>query len=194
MFRVLESLAIEYDQLGAVRERVGNKNTYSAPSNVYMTADKRYVSLAGSTDRTFRYNTAAIGQPELADDPRFNSNTGRVAHATELDRIFGSWIAAHTLDEVMAAFHAANGIIAPIYAMDQVFTDPQFQARDAIVSVPDDDFGTVRMQGLVPRFREAPGRIRWAAKAMGSDNDYIYKTLLNLGDEEIAQYRDKGVL
>lgn len=43
MFRVLESLAIEYDQLGAVRERVGNKNTYSAPSDVYMTADKRYV-------------------------------------------------------------------------------------------------------------------------------------------------------
>ena len=194
VFRTLESLAIEYDQLGDVRERVGNKNTYSAPSDVYMTVDKRYVSLAGSTDRTFRYNSTAISRPELVDDPQFSSNAARVENSAELDRIFGGWIASHTLDEVLTAFHAANGTIAPIYSVDQIFKDPQFVARNAIVSVKDEDFGEVKMQGLVPRFRNAPGEIRWAAKSLGADNDYIYSKLLNLSEQEIEHYREKGIL
>lgn len=194
VFRTLESLAIEYDQLGDVRERVGNKNTYSAPSDVYMTVDKRYVSLAGSTDRTFRYNSTAISRPELVDDPRFSSNAARVENGAELDRIFGGWIASHTLDEVLTAFHAANGTIAPIYSIDQIFKDPQFVARKAIVSVKDEDFGEVKMQGLVPRFRNAPGQIRWAAKSLGADNDYIYSKLLNLTEQEIENYREQGIL
>ncbi|MBF9052286.1 CoA transferase [Roseobacter sp. HKCCD9010] len=192
MLRTLESLAIEYDQLGTVRERSGNRNTYSAPSDVYMTADKRYVSLAGSTNRTFANNARAIGQPNLIDDPRFADNAARVAHTTELDRIFGAWIAAHTLDEVLTAFRTANGTLAPIYGMDQVFADPQMQAREAITPVTDDDFGSVRMQNVVPRMRNAPGAIRWAAKALGADNAYVYKTLLKLDDDEIERLRERG--
>lgn len=194
MFRTLESLAIEFDQLGTVRARVGNKNTYSAPSDVYMTADKRYVSLAGSTNRTFRNNARAIGMPDLPDDARFADNKARVAHAGELDRIFGAWIAAHTLDEVLTAFREANGTIAPIYGVDQIFEDPQFIARGAIETVTDTDFGTVRMQGVVPRYRIAPGKIRWAAKDMGADNDYIYKTLLKLGEQAVEERKARGTM
>ena len=40
----------------------------------------------------------------------------------------------------------------------------------------------------------APGKIRWAAKGLGADNDYIYKTLLNLDDQEIETYREQGIL
>ena len=194
VLRTLESLAIEYDQTGDVRARNGNRNTYSAPSDVYMTADKKYVSLAGSTNNTFAYNANSIGRPDLLEDPRFSSNMARVENEAELNRIFGSWIAAHTLDEVVAAFGEHNGTLAPIYGIDQIFEDEQYKARNAIVSVPDEDFGSVRMQGLVPRFRNDPGEIRWAAKSLGADNAYIYKTMLNMTEEEIDAYREKGVL
>jgi len=194
MFRIIEVLAIEYDQLGVVRERSGNRNLYSAPSDVYLTADKRYVSLAGSTNRTFANNARAIGRPELAADPRFATNPARVENAPELDRIFGAWIAAHTQEEVVTAFREAQGTLAPIYSIDQIFADPQFQARDAIAEVPDDDFETVRMQGLVPRFRRRPGRIRWAAKGLAADNDYIYREILGLDEAEIEGFRAKGII
>lgn len=194
LLRIIEVLAIEYDQLGAVRERAGNRNAYSAPSDVYLTSDKRYVTVAGSTARTFANNARAIGRPDLIDDPRFCDNTSRVANVAELDRVFGSWIASHTQEQAVAAFRATGGTLAPIYSIDQIFADPQFIARGAIAEVEDEDFGNVRMQGLVPRFRRNPGRIRWAAKSIAADNDYVYKVLLGLDDSEIEQLVAKGII
>lgn len=194
MFRIIEVLAIEYDQLGHVRQRSGNRNLYSAPSDVYLTADKLYVTIAGSTARTFANNARAIGRPDIIDDPRFCDNASRVAHGELLDRIFGSWIAAHTQEEVVNAFRATNGTAAPIYSVDQIFEDPQFAARHAIVSVEDEDFGHVRMQGLVPRFKRHPGKIRWSAKRLAADNDYIYREIVGLDANEIENYKSKGVI
>lgn len=194
LFRIIEVLAIEYDQLGEVRERSGNLNLYSAPSNVYLTSDKRYVTVAGSTNRTFCNNARAIGRPDLIEDPRFATNASRVAHTSDLDSIFGDWIAAHTQEEAVAAFRIANGTLGPIYSVDQIFEDPQFIARQAVTDVPDEDFGSVRMQGLVPRFRNNPGRIRWAAKSLAADNEHIYRDVMGLDDAEIGELKAKGII
>ena len=193
-FRMLDFLAIEYDQLGVARERSGNRNQYSAPSDVYMTSDKRYVSLAGSTNTTFLANATAVGRPELVDDPRFSTNAKRVANAKELDRIFGSFIASHTLEEVLDSFNRAKGTIAPVCSIDQIFEDPQFKARDAIVSIPDEDFGAVRVQGVVPKFTRNPSSAKWSAKNLGADNHALYEKLLGLSSEEVDDMCDKGII
>ncbi|PHQ71839.1 MAG: CoA transferase [Sneathiella sp.] len=193
-FRLLDFLAIEYDQLGTVRERSGNRNQYSAPSDVYMTSDKRYVSLAGSTNGTFLANARAIGRPDLIEDPKFASNGLRVENAAELDRLFGGFIASHSQAEVLEAFSREKGTIAPIYSIDQIFKDPQYIARDAIVSVPDEDFGSVRLQAVTPKFTKNPGKIRWTAKSLGADNAALFEELLGLTEAEITSYRERGII
>ncbi|MBO0333289.1 CoA transferase [Sneathiella sp. CAU 1612] len=193
-FRLLDFLAIEYDQLGVVRGRSGNRNQYSAPSDVYLTSDKKYVSLAGSTNATFKGNATAVGRPELADDPRYANNGLRVQNAKELDKIFGSFISSHTLEEVLDAFSKAKGTIAPIYSVEQIFNDPQYQAREAITSVPDEDFGSVRLQNVVPKFVRNPGKVKWTAKELGADNDAVFKKLLGMTKEEINSYRERGII
>ncbi|MEM8580825.1 MAG: CoA transferase, partial [Pseudomonadota bacterium] len=144
--------------------------------------------------RLFQNNSKAIGQPDLIQDPRFATNALRVENGDALDRIFGAWIAAHTQAEVVDAFRKANGTIAPIFSVDQMFDDPHFVARNAIPEVQDEDFGTVRMQGLVPRFTNAPGEIRWAGKAMGADNSEVFKTLAGLDDDDLASLKEQGVI
>ena len=192
--RLLEFLAIEHDQLGTVRERSGNANQYSAPAAVFRTKDNRWVSLAGSTNVLYANNCRAIGRPDLIDDPRFANNGMRTERKDELNAIFSDWCATHTLDEVLAAFQGAQGTIAPIYSIDQVFADPQVQARDAITSVPDKDFGSVRMQNVVPRFVNDPGSVRSTGGAIGQDNAEIYGTWLALSEAEQQQLKQAGVI
>ena len=192
--KLLDFLAIEHEQLGVTRERSGNANQYSAPAAVYKTLDQRWVTLAGSTNALYANNCRAIGRADLISDPRFAGNAQRVLHAQELNSIFSAWCAAHRLDEVLATFEKAQGTIAPIYSIDQVFADPQMQARDAITTVPDPDFGTVRMQNVVPRFTNDPGKVHTTGGAIGQDNDEIYGKRLNLSAAEQKRLKQSGVI
>jgi crotonobetainyl-CoA:carnitine CoA-transferase CaiB-like acyl-CoA transferase len=192
-FRLLENLAIEYDQLGQVRERDGNNNQYTAPANVFRTGDGRYVTVTGSTDSMFAANMRAIDRADLIADPRFATNRDRMRCREELDAIFRAYMERRTLEEVLADFAREDGAIGPIYSVEQIFEDPQVQARQVVTSVPDEDFGTVRMQNVVPRLTRNPGRIRWAAKDLGADTDRILADL-GLSPEEIAAHRAKGII
>ena len=192
--KLLEFLPIEHDQLGTVRQRSGNANQYSAPAAVYRTRDQRWVSLSGSTNAMFANNCRAIGRPELIELPHFANNSTRVAHAAELNALFADWCARHTLDEVLAAFEAAQGTIAPIYGIDQIEADPHLRARQAICDVPDADFGRVRMANVVPRFTHAPCEIRHSGGELGQDNQAFYSRELSLSVDEIERLQSAGVI
>ena len=70
----------------------------------------------------------------------------------------------------------------------------QVSAREAIAPVEDEGFGALCMQGLAPRYTPTPASIRRAARALGADNDCIYKALLNLSDEDDTACKKQGVL
>ncbi len=192
-FRILDNIAIEYDQLGLVRERDGNNNQYTAPANVFRTSDGRYVTVTGSTDSMSAANLRAIGRAELIDDPRFATNRQRVENRAELDAVFADYMARHRLDDALDAFAREGGAIGPIYSVEQIFNDPQMRAREMVAQVPDEDFGTVGMQTVVPRLTRNPGRIRWAAKGVGADNEAIL-TGLGYTQQQIDELRKHGVI
>jgi len=193
MMRTLEFLAIEYDQLGAVRTRSGNRSQYAAPGNVYRTADDKWASIAASTQSIFVRLCAALDLKHLLEDPRFALNPARVKNYRELDEIVGTAIGRLTLAELRENFTRHEVGFSPIYDIADVFSDPQFAARQAIVSVPDGELGSVRMQGVVPRFSETPGAVRHAGPAMGQHNEEVYGGL-GLSAAEIAALRARKVI
>lgn len=194
VFRLLDVLPIEFDQLGFARSRIGNANGYSAPAAVFRTSDDRWVTLAGSTNALYAANCRAIGRPDLIEDPRFQGNDLRVKHARELNDIFSAWCAEHTLDEVLAEFSAAQGTIAPIYSIDQIAGDPQAKAREMITRVADRDFGSVAMANVVPRFTVDPAQLRHSAGDVGQDNREVYRDWLGLSEGEIERLTHRKVI
>jgi crotonobetainyl-CoA:carnitine CoA-transferase CaiB-like acyl-CoA transferase len=194
MLRLVDFLPIEYDQLGTVRERMGNSNHFSAPTLVCKTRDGRWITLSGGNDAIFANNCKAIGREELVKDARFATSPLRARHKDVLNGIFRDWCAERDLEEVFSRFAKAGGSMAPIHSIAQVFDDPQMIARQAIVSVPDGDFGQVRMQNVVPRFTREPGAVRSSAGTLGADNDEIYGDWLGLAPAERERLKAGGII
>jgi crotonobetainyl-CoA:carnitine CoA-transferase CaiB-like acyl-CoA transferase len=193
MLRVLDFLAIEYDQLGVVRGRSGNLSQYAAPGNVYATRDGKWASLAVSTQSIYERFCTALGLDTLLTDPRFADNRLRVRHRDELDAIVARAIAELTMAELRERLEAHEVGFSPIYDVADVFADPHFTARQAIVRVPDRELGEVRMQAVVPRFSATPGEVRHAGPALGEHNAEVYGEL-GLGEEDLARLERKGVI
>ena len=193
MLRTLEFLAIEYDQLGAVRTRSGNRSQYAAPGNVYRTGDGKWASIAASTQSIFLRLCRALDLGHLPVDERFATNPARVANHAALDEVVGAAIARLTLDELRDTLARHEVGFSPIYDIADVFEDRQLRARAAIVSVPDSELGMVRMQGVVPRFSDTPGRVRRAGPALGEHNDQVFGDV-GLSPAQIASLRERKVI
>jgi crotonobetainyl-CoA:carnitine CoA-transferase CaiB-like acyl-CoA transferase len=188
MLRTLDFLAIEYDQLGAIRTGSGNSSQYAAPGNIYATADGKWASIAASTQSIFARFCAALDLTELLADLRFTDNPSRVKNRDVLDGIVGGAIARLTLGELRTRLEAHEVGFSPIYDASDVFADPHFIAREAIVSVPDEQLGDVRMQCVVPRFSETPGAVRSAGPSIGQHNDEVYRAL-GLAPDDIKRLK-----
>ncbi len=193
MLRTLEFLAIEYDQLGTVRTRSGNRSQYAAPGNVYRTADGKWASIAASTQSIFVRLCTALDLGTLVADERFATNPNRVRNRGALDDIVGAAIGRLTLAELGETLTRHEVGFSPIYDIADVFADPQMKAREAIVRVPDSELGTVRMQGVVPRFSETPGSVHRAGPTLGEHSDEVYGGL-GLTAAEIADLRARKVI
>ena len=194
MLKLIEFLPAKYDLLGESHERTGNASQYAAPTGVYPTRDGQWVSLSGSIDALFMANCRAIGREDLIAEPRFSNNVERCRHADELNALFGKWFAEHDLQDVLERFERHGGTLAPIYSAQQIVEDPQVKARGFLSEVPDADFGSVRMAGVVPRFHHDPGSVYSPGGAIGQDNEEIFGRWMGLSAATQAELREKKVI
>jgi len=178
VFSMLEAIVPEYGYDGRVRERSGNMLGGAAPTNMYPTDDGRWLAIGANGDGIFKRFTAAIGQPELADDPRFSSNQARRAHVDELDALIAEWTSSRTLDDAMVVLDGADVPAGPVYSVKDIVEDPQYQERGMLVDVPDPRLGHVLMPGIVPRLSGTPGAIHWAGPDLGADTEGVLRRLL----------------
>lgn len=194
MLRMLEFSIIEYDQLGVIRERSGNRSQYAGPSNVYLTKDKRWFSMSASAQPVFERFARTMGRPDLIEDPDYSTNPARVKNAEALDQIIAPWIASYTQDEIMEIFDRDSIAGGPVNDVRDVFESEHLQHRKSFVEVDDSELGTVTMQNVIPIMTQAPGKIHSTGPTLGQDNNEILSSLIGVTDEEIADLRRKGVI
>jgi crotonobetainyl-CoA:carnitine CoA-transferase CaiB-like acyl-CoA transferase len=178
VFSMLESIVPEYGHDGRVRERTGNLLGGAAPTNTYRTGDERWLAIGANGDGIFRRFSVAIGRPEWLVDPRFATNQARREHAQELDRLIGEWVGARPLAESMEILAQAGVPAGPVYSVEDIAADPQYQARDMLVDVADPRLGHLLMPGIVPRLSHTPGAIRWAGPDLGAHTAEVLAELL----------------
>jgi crotonobetainyl-CoA:carnitine CoA-transferase CaiB-like acyl-CoA transferase len=194
IFRLAESQVIGFDQLGIVKQRQGNRLAEDSPRNTYQTRDGRWIGISASSQRTFERLASAMGMDHLITDPRFIDNASRCANDVVLDETIAAWFIRRDCSEIMAIFEAAGVVAGPVLDIRDIVADPHYQARQNIVDVPDHDFGSVRMQGVVPRFYDTPGAVRHTGRPLGADNQQVYGDVLGLDPARLEELRKKGVI
>jgi crotonobetainyl-CoA:carnitine CoA-transferase CaiB-like acyl-CoA transferase len=194
LFRLAEAQVIGFDQLGIVKQRQGNRLAEDSPRNTYETADGSWIGISASSQRTFERLCEAMGMAEMVRDPRYASNALRCEHADALDEKMAAWFRTRTCDEIMLLFDEAHVVAGPVLTIADIVRDPHYAARGDIVSAPDDDFGSVRMQGVVPRFTETPGEVRHAGRGLGADNRAIFRDRIGLAEDEFERLTAAGVI
>jgi formyl-CoA transferase len=194
-FALLEGAVPEYDRLGIVRQPSGTGLKGVAPSNIFKSRDGTWMVIAANQDNVFRRLCDAIGRPELADDERFVTHRARGENQEELERIVADWAAQHDARDVDTKLNAAGVVCGPIHTIADIFEDPQFAAREMLVEHEDPEFGTYVGPGIVPKFSETPGAVRWSATwDDGSHNEEIYCGLLGLSESELHELEEQGVV
>ena len=193
LFRLLDPLPVEHEQLGQVRTPAGNCASYTAPSNMYKSRDGVYFSLVASSNPIFARLCKGIGQPEWATDARFRTNPARVVNMSVLDAGLNAWFARREYEEVAAMLEAEGVPFSKVYTIADIEQDPHFQARNAIVRLPDPDFGSLPAPCIVPR---VPGRempIPRTGPSVGEHNAEVYGRF-GVGAEELASLRKLKVV
>ncbi|WP_029601644.1 CaiB/BaiF CoA transferase family protein [Halococcus hamelinensis] len=193
LFRLFLGDVEAYDRLGKRRTRTGNQHSSAAPRNVYETADN-HIALSASSQPIFENVMHAIDRPDLIDDPRFETNDDRVNNAAALDSVIEEWTSERSRERVLTEMEAADAIVGPIYDMSEIFEDEQYDARNDIVEVTDDELGTLRTANTVPKFSRTSGYVDHAGPRHGQHNEAVYLDELGVSESRYEKLRSEGVI
>ena len=193
MMRLLDPLAAEYRFSGVARERTGSRAGYTAPSNVYKTADGAWVTLVGSSDPIFVRLATAMAQPALASDPRFTTNVERTRHHAAIDDIVAAWCAGLSLQALSAALERHEVPFSKVYSIADVMEDPHYRARGAMVELQDPELGAIPAPAAVPRFVGRTAEALATGPRTGQDNAAIYAAI-GIAPDDLERLRSQGVI
>lgn len=194
-FSFMEPHIPAFEKLGHVANRAGPRLPDNVPNNLYPTRDGSFIHIAAVGEPVFKRFLGVLGRPDLIDDPRFRTAVDRSRHEGELNAIIEAWTTAHDLTALERILHDADVPATRIYTMADIFRDPHYKARQAIVDAPDGELGSVKMANVVPRLSATPGRVRHAGgQVIGGDTRAVLSQVAGLSDAEIESLRAAGIV
>lgn len=192
IFRMEENFIAQLDILGINKERTPMPSGASCPIGTFKTKDGRYAILVCSTDPVFNHLCDAMERPDWL--PKYAKAKDRLADPSPIMDAVTEWIGSQTFEELKAVCDRCGVPISAIYSMKDIFEDPQYAARNDIVDVPCEEFGSIKMPAVFPVLTETPGQIKWAGPKLGSYNQEIYGGLLGKSGEELARLKEQGII
>ncbi|MNJ39502.1 Crotonobetainyl-CoA:carnitine CoA-transferase [compost metagenome] len=183
----------EFDVFGFIRERTGNIMPGITPSSIHTSADGKHVQIGANGDAIFKRFMQAIGRQDLADDPTLASNDGRDLRRDELYGVIDRWARTLPLDEVMQLLNDAQVPASRIFSAEDMFSDPQFLAREMFLQAKLPDGKPFKMPGIVPKLSETPGSSEWVGPELGAHTEQLLGEL-GYDAPSIARLREQGAV
>jgi crotonobetainyl-CoA:carnitine CoA-transferase CaiB-like acyl-CoA transferase len=181
-----------YFATGQAPARLGNRHPTIAPYESVHASDGEFV-IAGGNDSIWRRLCQVIGRPELADDPRFKTNSDRMAHYGELRLALEDALKSRTRSEWVREL-TANGVpCGSVREISEVLADPQIAARGMIAEVQHPTIGKARVINSPVKLSDTPPSVRTAPPTLGQHTVAVL-TELGYDRQEIDGFKTAGVI
>jgi crotonobetainyl-CoA:carnitine CoA-transferase CaiB-like acyl-CoA transferase len=174
---------------------IANDDLEHAPHGIYPAGgEDRWVAIACRTDSHWRALCAALGPPQLADDPRFATFAARREHRLELDRVIGEWTRLRTPLETEQMLQTRGVPAHTVQESRDANRDPQLRHRDHFVRVNHAVAGETFVENSRFKLSRTPADVSRASPAIGQDSQYVFEKILGYSDDRISELVAGGVL
>ena len=175
------------------QHRAGGHSTGLAPFGIFK-ATGGYVAISVLAYQWDVFSNA-IGRPELADDPRFNTSQRRMENQPVVLEIVESWLQSFpNREEPLAILERAHILSTPVADTDDVLNRPQTRARGFLQEVDHPGIGPVRIPKTPFHFSATPPLIPRRAPMLGEHNAAVLSAMLGFGQDRIAALAASGTL
>lgn len=197
---------LDFQVNGRSTTRLGNRSgePRMAPHGVYRclpdpapdgVGDDEWVAIACEDEGQWRAFAAAIGNPALADDPRFASLEARLQNQDALDALIEGWTRGLTNKEAQTRLQAAGVPAGRVQRSRELFEDePQLGHRGLFPEVDHPVVGRHRVDGMPAVLSRTPAEFRRGGPLMGQDNAFVFCQLLGMAEEEVRRLEGEQVL
>jgi len=183
----MSHLAQMYLISGHIAPRRGTEGNGGVPSRMFNCADGGIMLTAGN-DRQFVSLCEVLGCPELASDPRYVDNLGRMERREELNALLNARFATRPAAYWLERLEAAEVPAGPVYDLAQVFADPQIRQRGMAAQVDHPVAGPLRLVGNPIHYSRTPLGDFAAPPTVGQHTAEVLSSLLGYDDSEVARY------
>jgi crotonobetainyl-CoA:carnitine CoA-transferase CaiB-like acyl-CoA transferase len=192
MIAMMDLQAARWAIDGDVPTQEGNHHPTLVPMGCFASADG-YVNIAGPAGRLLRRFCDVVGLPTLPSDPRFDTASKRSENRVELNSLIAQRLRTRTTAEWVAALNEAGVPAGPVYAMDEVFVDPQVKHLSMLAPVQHSTLGRLDLLRNAVTMTDAPSTIRTASPDAGQNTDEVLAELgFTRGD--IDALRSRGII
>jgi crotonobetainyl-CoA:carnitine CoA-transferase CaiB-like acyl-CoA transferase len=182
-----------YWNAGGRPGRRGNQHPSIVPYEVFQAQDA-YLTLGVANNSLWERACRALGREDLARDPRFDTESNRVANRAELIPILNEIFGSRPADEWLARLHQHGVPAGRINTVAEVCESPHLKARGMIVSLPHPRAGAVTVMGLPIRLHSTPGAAVLPPPMLGEHTDEILTRLLRMPKAKIDRLRETGIV
>jgi crotonobetainyl-CoA:carnitine CoA-transferase CaiB-like acyl-CoA transferase len=181
-----------YFATGNIPGPLGSAHRLTAPYQAFATSDG-YINIGAANQSNWERLCRAIDRDELIDDSRFLQPSDRMDNLDDLTATLDATFASKCSQDWLNALAEAGVPAGPIYNMEDVYADPQVQARDMMVEMDHPTAGRVKNIGVAVKLSDTPGSVRSPSPLLGQHTDDVLSDM-GCSEDEIARLRDAGAI
>ncbi|MCB8838071.1 CaiB/BaiF CoA-transferase family protein [Aurantimonas sp. VKM B-3413] len=174
--------------------RMGNRDRYSAPANVFRTASDDHVLMLSGTNGLFKRLCGMMERPDLLEDERFSSVHQRMENVEAIEAEVAAWFGARDTETVLARLEEAGLPHAKVATPADVIDNPQLRHRNQILEIEHPKAGRFTTPGLTMHLSQTPPSVRRHPPSLGEHTDEVLAEWFGYDADRIARLRGDGVV